>query len=314
MTGVYLSHFWTICILSFSLVEFFFFKYITHYQFRSIKIFKNTVYTIDNSIRGGVLLNFIFLWHSISYIFFKLPIDLYIYKFFFLNLTFIIFSIYYLIINQIKTLHVIRYWWVMLVVFLLSYFYIICIDFICLLLILETITILYFFFFLQYLQSSTYHLIKYKNLISQYLWLSFFTLIFFMLNLIVWVFLFGTLNIVELGYVLTRLPEVILILIAFFWKLGVPLFHFFKLEIYQFLTFSSLVAFSTLSFIINSLLFVYTLYILKIVIILNTPLLALILVTNILLLLQGLDKIQFFYFFALSSINSWAFFLLIAFL
>ena len=44
-----------------------------------------------------------------------------------------------------------------------------CVDYITLLLVLETITTVYFFFFLKNSYSSTFTLLRYKNLISQYL-------------------------------------------------------------------------------------------------------------------------------------------------
>ena len=168
-----------------------------------------------------------------------------------------------------------------------------------------------FFFSLKYSHNSLLTVNKYKNLISYYLWLSFFTLIFIVINLIQWIFLFGTLNFTELGYFLSENQLTIFIFLAFFWKFGVSGFHFFKLELYKYLESFPLLIFSTVSLVVNTFLLIYLLYILSTILNYSVSLLIFVMLFNIVILLQGLDKVYFFYFFAISSINTWVFFFII---
>lgn len=313
MTGVYLHYFWLFFTLIFGLVEFFFFNYFLNYNINILKNFKNNFKSIlDFNLLNFNLLNFNLLAHTVAYISFKVYTQMFTLSINFFNVFLLVFLVYFFILIKFSTLDTAKYFWIIINVYLLIYLYAVVLDFITLLLILETITTLYYFFFLQHSKSSNYSLIKYKNLISQYLWLSFFTLIFFMLNIFIFIFIFGTLNFNELISLNINKTYFFFLIIAFFWKLGLPLFHFFKLELYQFLNFPSLVLFSTLTLVSNSFLFIYTIFLLNTIVSLSNFLIFLIFMFNLIFLIQGLEKIQIFYFFALSSINTWVFFLLLA--
>lgn len=198
-----------------------------------------------------------------------------------------------------------------IMLFTLLYIYTMSTNYIVLLLSLETITTLYYFFFLKTTRETNFSLIKYKNLISYYLWLSFFTLLFFSANLIVLTYSYGTLNFLELRFFNLEHKYYVLLFIAFFWKLGVPLFHFFKLELYRYLDFIGLVLFSIISLSINSFMFLYFLQISNTVFQYNEIIVILCTTFNLILLLQSIEKIYLYYFFAISGINTWSFFLII---
>lgn len=312
MTGVYLSYFWGLLPLSIGLCEIFFFSYFFHYWIGSLKFFKNNKFSLNTTNNTSPILQFIFIWHTLSYIALKICYIYFSVSLNFFNVYLIIFNLYLFNLwgfiffkNSTQVVSVVT-------LVIVTYYYTWCSDYITLLLLLETITTVYYFFFLQHTGGSSFTLIKYKNLISQYLWLSFFTLIFFVFNTILWVYVFGTIDFIELANFQSQPITCFLILLAFFWKLGLPIFHFFKLELYQFLNFNSLILFSTVSLLVNSLVFTYTLFILNITFSLSFTPTILILLFSLILLFQSIDKLSFFYFFAISSINTWVFFIIIS--
>lgn len=316
MAGVSLNLISVFSFLLFGIIEIFFFQYYTKYKFSTLKNFKNNITSVVNVINSNIHTNFILLWHFVSYIIFKIQNYRFFNNLIFFNIFFFFFLFFaiFFFFNSKNTLikNLYSYQSIFLSLFLLVYVAIIVSDYISFLLIIETITTLYFFFFLKYSYNSTLTFNRYKNLISYYLWLSFFTLIFIVINLIQWVYLFGTLNFIELQYVAVSGKPIIFIILAFFWKLGVSGFHFFKLEVYKYLDVFPLLLFSTLSLVINTFLLIYLFFILSSLISYNIWIFIFIIICNILLLLQGLDKVYLFYFFAISSINTWAFFLIIS--
>lgn len=313
MAGVYLLNFWYISVLTIGLIELFFFSYFFFYTLNSLKIFKNNNYLLLSDNSNTLLLKYIYIMHIICCLSIKCINTQFITSYNFFNIYFIIFCLYYFfIINNIGA-NTFYFPIVVLSLYCLAYYYTITVEYITLLLIIETITTLYYFFFLKYSKDKTVTLIKYKNLISQYLWLSFFTLVFFVINTILWVYLYGTLNYTQLSYFLQNKFFCIFILIAFFWKLGLPIFHFYKLELYQFLNFLNLIIFSLTSLIVNSILFIYLLYIINLNFTITYTPILIILMFSLILMFQGVDKLSVFYFFAISSINTWIFFLIISF-
>lgn len=317
MTGVLFNNFPIFFFLLFGILEIFFFQYYTKYTFSSVKTLKgNITATLANVIASNTQTTFIMFWHVISYLFFKVTNLEYVDIFTFYSIITIIFFIFYFFLG-IVTKNFFKkfngsYQPICFTLISLVYCLGLAYDYISFLLIVETITTLYFFFFLKYSYSNLLSVIKYKNLISYYLWLSFFTLLFIVLNTLLWVFKFGILDFVELSFFLKDSTYIVFILIGFFWKLGVPGFHFFKLELYKYLEILPLIIFSTISLVVNTLLFTYLLYIFSIVVSFKLLIFFLVISLNLILLVQGLDKIYFFYFFALSSISTWAFFFLIS--
>ena len=172
---------------------------------------------------------------------------------------------------------------------------------------LEFLSLTYYFFFLTKLNNSYSSLLKYKNFLNNYLWVSFFTLIFLVISVS---FIIFTTGVISFKDIIALSPKIniiawIIFLFALFFKLGAPGFHFFKLEIYQLLPFAELIIFSILSFFINSFIFIFLLqnmwfngaYI-------NSFLFIYVCVSNIYLLLVNFKQVSFTQFFAFSSFNA----------
>lgn len=175
--------------------------------------------------------------------------------------------------------------------------------------ILELIGVTYYFFFLNKLTTSSMTFIKYKNLISMYLWTSFAILILIFMCSLVTAYSVGTLGFSELGYVSFMHSNINwhILIFGLFWKIGAPGFHFFKLQIYQFLPVYANMLFSTLSLFINF--FLYHFVIMAIIsssIFIKPVFLLYILIVNIYLLIRVQKNIAFYDFFGYSSINTWA--------
>lgn len=180
-------------------------------------------------------------------------------------------------------------------------------------LLVECVAALYYFFFLQTTPNNFLSITRYKNLLSLYLWLSFFTLFFFLVGSLCLINFYGTLNFKELLFFKISDNCTIFILISFLWKLGMPGFHFFKFEIYRYLPATELILFSFTSLFFNSLIFVTFIWLISTIFSSSYLLLFICLTTNILLLLSAGEKINLFIFFAFSSLNTLVFFLVIIF-
>ena len=125
---------------------------------------------------------------------------------------------------------------------------------------IELFGVLYFFIFLNNAKNTTITLLQYKNSLLLLLWNNFFTTIFLSLSCLLIVRYVGTSDFDELGLVYVPTLSVYLYLIGFGWKVGYPLFHFFKLELYRYLIqenvllfsiITTLVGFSLLNFLCN---------------------------------------------------------------
>lgn len=178
---------------------------------------------------------------------------------------------------------------------------------------IELIAVIYYFFFLSVLNSKTITLIKYKNLLSNYLWVSFFTLICFFSALLLIVWYSGSLKFNQLVVINSSIPTFFwhLLLLAFLWKVGGPGFYFFKLELYQFLPLHFLVIFSLSSVLINCfLLSFFFISCWQVYAASSWVLLIYLLVLNTLVLGRGLKLMNFYQFLGLSAVNTWSFLLL----
>ena len=122
-------------------------------------------------------------------------------------------------------------------------------ELVSLLLILEIIAVLYYFFFLNYLDLKSLTLIKYKYFLGLYILMSYLVTLLFCMGLLTLSYFFGTLNYVELGLVGAGQGTwaYYFIFLAFFLKLGLPGLHFFKLELYQFISLNLLYIYSILT-------------------------------------------------------------------
>ena len=266
VAGVSLTYCFLLAIFFISIGESFFTQHINKYNFKSLKHFKelsnnNTLLSNVNVIFVFLVVWFIFSYGTLKVLKFNSLNSFNSFNFFNIYFYFFTFNILIsLIFLNLGDKSIINKRYLLninVLLFTLLYIYTMSTNYIVLLLSLETITTLYYFFFLKTTKEVNFSLIKYKNLISYYLWLSFFTLLFFSFNLIVLTYSYGTLNFLELRFFNLEHKYYILLLIAFFWKLGVPLFHFFKLELYRYLDFISLVLFSIISLSINSFILLY---------------------------------------------------------
>lgn len=171
---------------------------------------------------------------------------------------------------------------------------------------LELIGVIYYFFFLHNLSTSNLTAIKYKNLLSNYLWMSFFLLIVLVLFLYYLVYKFGTLSFDELICVNRKTPEMwqFIIIIAL-WKLGAPGFHFFKLELYQYLPLYTLLIFSIVSIFVNGfILQIFVSHTWPILVTHKNYFLIYVLIVNSILLMQNLFTTSFYQFLGLSTLNT----------
>lgn len=174
-------------------------------------------------------------------------------------------------------------------------------------LLLEVIATIYYFFFLNTLESNTVSLIKLKNLIINYLWLSLLTLIFFSYVIFFFITNVGTLDFHELFLFkeYTTTSTNLFLLCTVFWKIGLPGFHFFKYEIYRFLPLGTIFYFSLFSVFTNIFLLFFIAS--NFTFIVGTAkyfLILFILISNVFLLVQGIDNLKFFQFLALSGLNT----------
>lgn len=180
-------------------------------------------------------------------------------------------------------------------------------DLVLFLFILELVGITYFFFFLNKLCGVNSNFLKYKNLISFYLWTSFLVLIAISVAILVTVYNYGTLYFSELNLFTYGFSEYTwqFLLFSLLWKLGAPGYHFFKLQIYQFLPLYTLLLFSVISLFVNFLLLQFLLMsLIPVFFFSKSVILVYLLVFNFILLLNLQNHLPFYEFFGYSSINT----------
>ena len=210
--------------------------------------------------------------------------------------------------NQSNLLHNLSLW------FYLSISSLFLIDnLIIFLLLLEFISVLYYFFFLEQVSANIRSFIKLKNMLNSYLWLSFFTLIFLFLSFVRICSEVGTLNFNEICYLWDNISATswVLLFLGFFFKLGVGGFHILKFEVYKHLSSFFLIFFSLYTFYLNSTIFLFLfVHFWAIFVVYQQILLFFILFFNLILLNSGLKLYSFYQFLAFSTINTWSIMLL----
>ena len=108
-------------------------------------------------------------------------------------------------------------------------------NFLSLFFLLEILAVCYYFFFLSSINNKIIKNVnEFKNLLIFYLWNSFWTSILFSLFLLTLIYNFGTLNFnaVKLLWTNEYWYVAYLFFFSIFLKLGLPLFHFYKLQVY----------------------------------------------------------------------------------
>lgn len=200
----------------------------------------------------------------------------------------------------------------------LLYIFFLSTNYINLLVALELIAVSYYYLFLESAKTAKINPITYKNLVNNYLWLSFFTLVLYCIGFIFLVYNVGLVDFTELSFYKNNSSlhwALTFLLISFLWKLGLSGFHFYKLELYKYFSTVNLFLFIIISFIINSfIMYVFCYWLSSWGFTINFPLFILILVVNTLLLLYNSEKITLAYFLAVSSINTWIFLMLTIFI
>jgi formate hydrogenlyase subunit 3/multisubunit Na+/H+ antiporter MnhD subunit len=126
-------------------------------------------------------------------------------------------------------------------------------DFILFFLNLEIMSIIFYLFFLTYARNNNVSLIKYKNLLSNYVWGTFFSTILYFFAILVLVKSNGSLTFLQASFTYLFIPKYIwhIILVSFLIKVGGPGFYFFKLEIYQWLSTVGVYSFSIFTIFFN---------------------------------------------------------------
>lgn len=168
---------------------------------------------------------------------------------------------------------------------------------------IEIYGVLYYFIFLTSYSFSNYSLLNYKNSLLLLLWNNFLTTIFLALSCFYLLREFGTTAFIELESLVTASNYLYLFLIGLAWKLGLPVFHFFKLEVYKFLVKENVFFFSIITAIVNTFIIFFTISISCVysTIFLNNLILIL-LGTASVLVMFNLKVYNILHFFALSSI------------
>lgn len=182
-------------------------------------------------------------------------------------------------------------------------------NLITLLLLLEFIGILYYFFFIEQVSPEVRSFVKLKNMLNAYLWLSFFTLIFLFLAFLKICSEIGTLDFVEISYLSNNVSNLswFLLFVGFFFKLGIAGFHILKFEVYKHISSFYIIFFSLYTFYLNSVIFYFLfVHFWSIFIVIHQYLIGFVLFFNLLLLTNGLKIYAFYQFLALSTINTWS--------
>lgn len=168
---------------------------------------------------------------------------------------------------------------------------------------IELYSVLYYFCFLSSYNFTSQTLLKYKHGILFLLWNNFLTSVFLAFGCFLILKTTGTTSFAELNILGITYQSLFIFLFGLFWKLGLPIFHFLKLEIYKFLLRENVFLFSILTTLINVVILVLCL---SQPIFLNTLFmynwLILVFIFSILLVLVNLNLSNILYFFAFSSV------------
>lgn len=127
-------------------------------------------------------------------------------------------------------------------------------NFLSLFFFMELLAICYYFFFLTSINNKIQpNLNKIKNLLILYLWNSFWTSLLFALFLILLLYKYGTINFSEI-LLLWKINDWYVVYFFFFsllLKIGLPLMHFIKLQIYNFFDWNLVFFYSIVTTLIN---------------------------------------------------------------
>ena len=112
---------------------------------------------------------------------------------------------------------------------------------------IELFSVFYFFLFLNSSRSLTLSFLQYKNSLLFLVWNNFLTTVLLSIACMFLLREVGTLELLELNLVETPATYLYLYLMGLGWKIGYPLFHFFKVELYKYLVKENLLLFSIIT-------------------------------------------------------------------
>lgn len=169
----------------------------------------------------------------------------------------LIFTIYLLKVNQMlekitnfaNTNNIIHLVLPTFSIFFFLFFFIT--SFLTLFFFIELYGVLYYFCFLTSYTFTNQTILKYKNGLLLLLWNNFLTTFFLAMGCFLITKNFGTTDFRELQLLTSTTNYIYVFLVGLFWKLGLPLFHFFKLEVYKYLLKENVFLFSILTTVIN---------------------------------------------------------------
>lgn len=168
---------------------------------------------------------------------------------------------------------------------------------------IELYGVLYYFFFLSSYSFTNQTIIKYKNGLLLLLWNNFLTTFFLGLGTFFIIKSYGSSKFEEILIVTQVSLSIYIFLVGLFWKIGLPVFHFFKLEVYKYLLKENVFLFSILTTLTN-LVIVYFCVLQPLVF--NTiylhNFLFILLIFGILLAVVNLKLTNLLYFLAFSGI------------
>lgn len=169
--------------------------------------------------------------------------------------------------------------------------------------IVELFSVFYFFLFLSGFKVISITPLHYKNSLLFLLLNNFLTTVFLTVSCILLLRELGTVYCVDLDYLNTPTGLIYIYIFGLFWKLGYPLFHFFKLELYRYLIRENLLIFSIVTTIVGFSLLVFILTQPAIFTALSkNNLLILLFVSLVSITISKLKTINFFEFLGISGL------------
>lgn len=131
------------------------------------------------------------------------------------------------------------------------YFLVYIKSYLTLLFFIEVYGVLYYFCYLTSYTFTNQTILKYKNGLLMLLWNNFLTTFLLALGCFFITRESGTTSFAELALLDSNALYIYLFLLGLSWKLGLPIFHFFKLEVYKYLLKENVFLFSILTTIVN---------------------------------------------------------------
>lgn len=190
-------------------------------------------------------------------------------------------------------------------------------NFLSLFFLLEILAICYFFFFLFSVNNEiTNNFNQFKNLLILYLWNSFWTSLMFSIYITLLIYNYNTIYFTDLKILWSEsewyLPYIFFF--SIFLKLGLPFFHFFKMQIYYLLNLKLIFFYSIITTLSNLcfLIIISQLEICKLYIE-NSYIFLILIIGNVLLLINAFKFWNIYNLFLYSAITTFLIFIILLF-